>query len=102
MHSESTGKLYVDEGAEEAILFNGKSLLSAGIFKVKGTFHNGDVVEVFGLNGLLGKGEVSYSSDELKDTIEQRNKEQIAIYRPRQWKLFIGIVGYKFEMGDEK
>jgi len=30
------------------------------------------------LNGLLGKGEVSYSSDELKDTIEQRNKERIA------------------------
>lgn len=78
LHSETTGKLYVDEGAEQAILYNGKSLLPAGVFKVKGTFHKGDVVEVFGLNGLLGKGEVSYSSDELKDTIEQRNKERIA------------------------
>ena len=46
--------------------------------KSKGKFHKGDVVEVFGMNGLLGKGEVSYSSDELKDTIEQRNKERIA------------------------
>ena len=53
MHSESTGKLYVDQGAEEAILYNGKSLLPAGVVKVKGDFHKGDVVEVFGLNGLI-------------------------------------------------
>lgn len=75
LHSESTGKLYVDQGAEEAILYNGRSLLPAGVFKVSGTFHKGDVVEVFGKNGLLGKGEVSYSSDELKSTIEKRNRE---------------------------
>jgi glutamate 5-kinase len=85
LHSESTGKLYVDLGAEEAILYNGKSLLPAGIFKVKGTFLKGDVVEVFGLNGLLGKGEVSYSSDELRNRIENRNQEKVVevIHRNR-------------------
>lgn len=65
-HSESAGKIYVDQGAEEAILYNGRSLLPAGVFKVSGTFKKGDVVEVYGLNGLLGKGEVSCSSDHLK------------------------------------
>ena len=75
LHSESTGKLYVDQGAEEALLNNGKSLLPAGIFKVNGTFGKGDVVEVFGLNGMLGKGEVSYSSDELLNRIESRQKD---------------------------
>lgn len=77
LHSETTGKIYVDEGAEQAILYNGKSLLPAGVFKVKGDFHKGDVVEVFGLNGLLGRGEVSYSSEELKKTIEKRNRERL-------------------------
>ncbi|MEK5037996.1 glutamate 5-kinase [Sporosarcina sp. FSL K6-3457] len=78
LHSESTGKLYVDQGAEEAILYNGKSLLPAGVFKVTGTFDKGDVVEVFGVNGLLGRGEVSYSSDELDGAIEKRHKEKLA------------------------
>src|SRR5699024_12652675 len=48
LHSETVGKLYVDQGAEEAILYNGRSLLPAGVFKVKGTFQKGDVVEVYG------------------------------------------------------
>jgi len=71
-HSESAGALYVDQGAEEAILYNGRSLLPAGIFKVKGTFSRGDVVEVFGMNGLLGRGEVNYSSNEVKQAIQKR------------------------------
>src|SRR5699024_2147651 len=33
LHSESTGRLYVDQGAEEAIVYNGRSLLPAGVFK---------------------------------------------------------------------
>ncbi|MEN1968616.1 glutamate 5-kinase [Lentibacillus sp. N15] len=70
LHSETTGNIYVDQGAEEAILFHGKSLLPAGIFKLKGTFQKGDVVRVYGSRGLLGKGEVSCSSDELRHVIE--------------------------------
>ncbi|MEK4403767.1 glutamate 5-kinase [Sporosarcina sp. FSL K6-6792] len=76
LHSESTGELHVDQGAEVAILYNGKSLLPAGVVKVSGDFHKGDVVEVFGVNGILGKGEVSYSSGELRNAIEDRNKEK--------------------------
>lgn len=76
LHSETVGRLYVDQGAEEAILYHGRSLLPAGIFKVKGTFQKGDVVEVYGMNGLLGKGEVSCSSDEVKNIIYKRNTKK--------------------------
>lgn len=76
LHSESVGKLYIDPGAEEAIMFKGKSLLPAGIFKVSGTFQKGEVVEVHGMNGLLGKGEVSCSSDEVMKKIMSRNQEE--------------------------
>lgn len=76
LHSALSGRIYVDQGAEDAILHNGKSLLPAGVFKVQGTFQKGDVVEVFGNHGLLGKGEVSYSSDDLKRTIEKRQVEK--------------------------
>ena len=59
-----------------------KVLLSAGIFKVKGSFHKGDVVEVFGMKGLLGKGEVKCSSDELQLIIESREKDRLEIPIP--------------------
>ncbi|UJL47385.1 glutamate 5-kinase [Virgibacillus sp. NKC19-16] len=73
LHSETTGTIYVDQGAEEAILYNGKSLLPAGVFNVKGTFHKGDVVNVYGTSGFLGKGEINWSSDEIKKTVEKRD-----------------------------
>ncbi|WP_449354276.1 glutamate 5-kinase [Virgibacillus natechei] len=73
LHSEVAGTIYVDQGAEEAILYNGKSLLSAGVFNVKGTFHKGDVVNVYGTSGFLGKGEINWSSDEIKKTVEKRD-----------------------------
>ncbi|MFC4024614.1 glutamate 5-kinase [Oceanobacillus longus] len=76
LHSESMGKLYVDQGAEEAILYHGSSLLSPGVFKVIGTFQIGDVVEVFGLDELLGRGQVSCSSDDLKKWIENRMESE--------------------------
>lgn len=74
LHSEIDGKIYIDEGAEEAIIKNGKSLLPAGIVKVKGDFSKGDVVEVYGAHGLLGKGEVNCSAEEVREELEARSK----------------------------
>ena len=65
LHSEVSGKIFVDQGAEKP-LCKGSSLLPAGIYDIKGNFEKGDVVEVYGSNGLIGKGEVRYSSDELR------------------------------------
>jgi len=72
LHSESVGTIYVDRGAEEAILHHGSSLLSPGVFKVVGSFGKGNVVEVYGVKELIGKGQVSCTSDELKRAIKQR------------------------------
>lgn len=94
-HSEVAGKVFIDKGAEEAILYNGKSLLPPGIIEVNGTFQKGDVVEVFGRNGMLGKGEVTYSSEDLKNVIGKgtdKNRESIiskveVIHRDRWVKI---------------
>ncbi|WP_274650529.1 glutamate 5-kinase [Paenibacillus humicola] len=61
-HSLPQGKIAVDEGAEEALLHGGKSLLPAGIRHVEGDFHPGDVVEVVNLRGqTIGRGVVNYA-----------------------------------------
>ena len=75
MHSHVSGQLYIDEGAEDAILLNGRSLLYGGIRQVVGPFREGDVVEVHGKNGKLGKGQVRYSSSFLEKVIQDHEKE---------------------------
>ncbi|CAH0217843.1 glutamate 5-kinase [Peribacillus frigoritolerans] len=77
LHSKVSGKIFVDEGAERALVSNGSSLLPAGIYEIKGVFNKGDVVEVFGANGLLGRGEVLYSDEELKQAMGKRTSELI-------------------------
>lgn len=73
LHSEPAGQIYIDDGAEEALLHQGASLLAAGIRKVTGAFKEGDVVEVYGSKGLIGKGEVSCSRDVVMKEIALRN-----------------------------
>lgn len=62
------GGIYIDKGAEEAIVMKGKSLLASGIVSFEGGFKKGDVVSVFLKNGNneLARGLTNYSSDELK------------------------------------
>ncbi|MGG0716954.1 glutamate 5-kinase [Robertmurraya massiliosenegalensis] len=76
LHSPIAGKLFIDQGAEEALLSHGSSLLPAGIYGVDGVFDKGNVVEVYGRRGLLGKGEVLYSSDEIRKLMG-KGKEEI-------------------------
>ena len=67
LHSSISGAIVVDEGAEKALLYKGKSLLPAGIVAVEGDFTSGDVVEIRNQAGeLIAKGEVNYSADELQ------------------------------------
>ncbi|MGZ9584094.1 glutamate 5-kinase [Paenibacillus marinisediminis] len=66
-HSTPLGCIVVDQGAEHALLVNGSSLLPAGVTKVQGQFHAGDVVEVIGLDGkLIGRGIVNYDNEQLQ------------------------------------
>jgi len=75
LHSEVSGKIYIDEGAELALTSEGRSLLPAGIYQTSGSFEKGDVVEVYGKNGLIGKGEVFYSAKELEKVMGKRSEE---------------------------
>ncbi|UCD14939.1 MAG: glutamate 5-kinase [Candidatus Omnitrophota bacterium] len=62
------GKVYIDDGAKEAILNKGKSLLSVGIIKVEGEFKKKDAVEVLDKDGrVCGCGIINYSCEELAD-----------------------------------
>ena len=61
----SNGKIYIDNGALRA-LKNGKSLLSAGITKVEGTFSKGDNILIVDNDGKeSARGLTSFSSEEI-------------------------------------
>ncbi|MBT2686650.1 glutamate 5-kinase [Bacillus sp. ISL-47] len=68
LHSVPSGKIEVDQGAAQAILRQGKSLLPAGVTNITGHFLVNDVVEVVGPKGdIIGRGQVNFSSDELSE-----------------------------------
>ncbi len=82
-HLKESGELIIDEGAKEAILNRGKSLLPSGILDVKGKFDEGDAVIIKDTqNRKLAKGLIGYSqNDLLKIKGKQTNEiEQILGY----------------------
>jgi len=61
------GRLVVDDGARDALLKHGKSLLPVGIREVTGDFVPGDLVEILDLAGQhVAQGLSDYSSAELR------------------------------------
>ena len=71
----STGIIYIDHGAAIA-LTNGKSLLAAGITKIKGPFDKGaNVLIVDNQNNHLARGLASFSSLEIDKIKGKQSKE---------------------------
>ena len=67
---KSKGKIFVDIGAENALIHKGKSLLVAGVTKVVGTFDRGEVIQCVNESGEeISKGLVNYNSEEVKKII---------------------------------
>ncbi len=61
------GKIFIDHGAEEAILKKGKSLLAIGITKAEGEFQFGDSVSILNQHQHeIARGLVNYGSLEIK------------------------------------
>lgn len=78
--SDLQGRIYVDAGAERAIVGNGKSLLPAGITKVEGTFEAGNVVGLWGPKGIeFARGMVNYSSDEIVKIMGKNTQDILTI-----------------------
>ena len=67
---KENGKIYIDDGAEIALINKGKSLLVAGVIKVTGTFDRGEVIQCVNKSGdEVLKGIVNYNSEEVKKII---------------------------------
>ena len=61
------GCLFVDEGAYEAIINQGSSLLASGLKKVDGSFEKSDVISISTHNGeIFAQGISRFSSSELE------------------------------------
>jgi len=72
------GVVTIDDGAKDALLNKGKSLLGVGITKVTSGFNKGDAVIVVDSQGeALGCGLVNYSSDDFKSVKNKRFEKEV-------------------------
>ncbi len=70
------GKVIVDDGAREALIHKGKSLLPSGIVAVEGSFASGDVVKIVDVKGReFARGITNYSASELNRIKGQKSKD---------------------------
>jgi len=96
-HSVPQGRAIVDEGARKALAEGGKSLLPAGVRRVEGDFHPGDVIEVALEDGRsIGRGVVNYASWQLQaaaglstEEVQRRlDVTRIEVIHRDEWVLF--------------
>lgn len=74
------GVIYVDKGAAEAIIEEGKSLLPIGIINIEGDFARGEAVSISTQRGEeLARGLVNYSADELRQIKGCKSDEVIDV-----------------------
>ncbi|WP_459837628.1 glutamate 5-kinase [Halanaerobaculum tunisiense] len=80
------GKIAVDNGAKEALIAHGSSLLACGIQEIIGDFSAGDVVDIIDSTGeKIARGLVNYSQQEV---------EQIQGLQSSQIKSELGYQAY--------
>lgn len=61
------GVLWIDEGAEKAVVHNGKSLLPSGIVRTDGAFTSGECIEMKNARGIvIARGITNYSSSDVE------------------------------------
>jgi len=78
--SHVAGKLTVDDGAKDALLHKGKSLLPSGILAVDGDFTAGAVVAIVDCTGrVFARGVSNYSWLELNQIKGRKSKEICSI-----------------------
>lgn len=72
----SVGRIVVDDGAADAIIGSGRSLLAAGITGVEGRFDDDDAVEVVDRRGhVIAKGLTNMGSAEVEAIAGRRSDE---------------------------
>ena len=74
---DSTGKIYIDDGAVKALL-NGKSLLAAGITNLTGSFDKGaNVLILDQKENHLARGLASFNSVEINKIKGKKQSKEI-------------------------
>lgn len=72
------GVVIIDDGAKDALLNKGRSLLGVGITEVRSKFNKGDAVVVVDKESTaLGCGLVNYSSDDLRKSQSKRFEKEV-------------------------
>lgn len=84
-HAKPTaGKLVLDDGARDAILTGGRSLLAVGVAGCEGAFEEGDAVELVSSDGAaLGKGIAGAGAAELRRRprgVEAVHRDRLVLY----------------------
>ena len=74
-HLHPSGTIIIDQGALKAIQ-NNKSLLPAGVLKIKGRFNRGDVIKILNIKNIkVGIGVIAYDSSDAKKIIGKKSKD---------------------------
>ncbi len=74
----SSGKVYVDKGARDALVMNCGSLLAPGITGVDGNFVSGDIVDIVDSEDkVFAKGKINFSFVELNEAKGKKNKLEV-------------------------
>jgi glutamate 5-kinase len=98
-----TGHLIIDEGAERAILRQGKSLLPIGIRAVEGQFGLGATVNIKNEEGkLIARGLAEYTSDEIATIKGHRTAEIPKLLGDRPYDEVIHRDNMVLLQGEEK
>jgi glutamate 5-kinase len=80
------GWIRLDEGAVQALLRRGRSLLPSGVTDVGGEFRFGDIVELLGPGGeVLGQGLVNYGAGEVREIAGRHSREIEAILGSKEY-----------------
>jgi len=73
---EHQGKLFVDDGAREAIVNRGKSLLPSGVKRIEGEFLSGDTVAICDADGIeFACGLVNFSHVQLEKIMGKKTAD---------------------------
>jgi glutamate 5-kinase len=74
--SATAGSVTVDDGASDALLNRGKSLLPSGVVKIHGTFKVGDVISVKNASGIeIARGITNYAYEDAEKISGLRSGE---------------------------
>lgn len=74
----ASGRVIVDAGARQALQAKQRSLLSAGVVAVEGTFDIDDAVEIVDTDGqVFAKGRVGWSSSDIEANVGRKTTELV-------------------------